>query len=343
MSALQSLQKCDHLWQKFGELQLSLFDTRLNEGYVISLVLVLCLYSRLPMVVCVLLARVSYVYAECFLGGVKSKELILYLWRRTLSPRRKNALMNSNLHMIIAPELGLQLSLPHLSARELTIVACVCGSLEVAASRDVLWKALWRKRYDSILWSVPELLRSVDTGKSNLANPMVSLRVCLKELQMPPCWWISEPRKSYLDQVVSFQEQLGPQKRWKAFYFAFGSHWPKWAVSDHNHERDCWLVIRGTVFDMTNFDDHPGRREPFMKYAGLDATEAFEAMGHSYSEKTGAFGAELIVPELQLPREGNILRPAWLLQQESVPTWKDFLFRLVFFDVHCKLSYHDFW
>merc|ERR1712113_1226225 len=107
---------------------------------------------------------------------------------------------------------------------------------------------------------------------------------------------------------------LGPQKKWKAFYFAFGMHWPKMAVASHKTEDDCWLVIHGTVFDMTDFNHHPGRREPFMKYAGLDATDAFEAMCHSWSSKTGEYGSEFIVRKLHLPREGSILRPGWLLQ-----------------------------
>merc|ERR1712107_796683 len=120
-------------------------------------------------------------------------------------------------------------------------------------------------------------------------------------------------------------------------------HWPKWAVADHNQDEDCWLVIRGIVYDMTHYDSHPGRREPFMKFAGLDATEAFEAMCHSWCEDGHDFGSEFIVRDLQLPREGNILRPSWILNQETVSPVAKWLGNLLLINVHSKLSYHDFW
>lgn len=268
--------------------------------------------------------------------------LLMCLWLNPFSQKSKQKLAGKDSTKTVS-ELALVLALPHLAARDLANVSCACRVLDEAASHDVLWKVLWRRRYGCILQRMPDLLRNVDSGDEKIQHPMAALRLCLRDLRMPPCWWVSEPPRSYLDQVVSFEQRLGPQKQWKSFYFAFGMHWPKWAVAEHKHQRDCWLVIHGVVFDMTNFDFHPGRREPFMKYAGLDATDAFEAMRHSWSEKMGEFGAALIVRELQLPREGSILRPSWLLRQEAVPAWKDFLFRLVFFDVHRKLSYHDFW
>jgi hypothetical protein len=267
--------------------------------------------------------------------------LLAYLLKRA-SPRKIQQKLcekqDSNVH-----ELGLVLSLTHCNARELTVASCACRGLEKAASNDSLWKALWRSRYDRILWSVPEVLRSIDHETDDLHDPMAEMCMCLQELRTPPCWWVGEQPQSYLEQVMCFQDQLGPRKRWKVFYFAFGAHWPKWAVAEHNTAQDCWLVIHGTVFNMTEFDSHPGRREPFLKYAGLDATDAFEAMRHSWSAKMGEFGDEFIVRDLQLPRDGSIIRPFWLLQQEAVPTWKDMLFRLLLFDTHRKLSYHDFW
>ena len=47
-------------------------------------------------------------------------------------------------------------------------------------------------------------------------------------------------------------------------------------VRGHNQASDCWLIISGTVYDLTQFaDDHPGGAELIHQYAGRDATSAF--------------------------------------------------------------------
>lgn len=48
-------------------------------------------------------------------------------------------------------------------------------------------------------------------------------------------------------------------------------------VAKHNTEKDCWVVVKNIVMDVTNFlSDHPGGIDPVVKLAGKDATEAFE-------------------------------------------------------------------
>lgn len=50
----------------------------------------------------------------------------------------------------------------------------------------------------------------------------------------------------------------------------------------HNKEEDCWLVISGKVYDVTEFlDEHPGGFDIVLAATGKDATEDFEEIGHS--------------------------------------------------------------
>lgn len=48
-------------------------------------------------------------------------------------------------------------------------------------------------------------------------------------------------------------------------------------VAKHNHDRDCWVVIHGKAYDVTEFkEDHPGGSSIILKWAGKDATETYE-------------------------------------------------------------------
>jgi cytochrome b involved in lipid metabolism len=47
-------------------------------------------------------------------------------------------------------------------------------------------------------------------------------------------------------------------------------------VAKHNTAEDCWVVLNGQAYDMTDFmEDHPGGAGIIMKYAGRDASRAF--------------------------------------------------------------------
>ncbi|XXG79708.1 hypothetical protein AAC387_Pa09g0723 [Persea americana] len=55
-------------------------------------------------------------------------------------------------------------------------------------------------------------------------------------------------------------------------------------VSKHNNNKDCWLIIKGKVYDVTKFlEDHPGGDEVLLSATGKDATDDFEDAGHSTS------------------------------------------------------------
>ncbi|XAR58722.1 hypothetical protein NMG60_11014221 [Bertholletia excelsa] len=57
-------------------------------------------------------------------------------------------------------------------------------------------------------------------------------------------------------------------------------------ASQHNSAKDCWLVIRGKVYDVTKFlEDHPGGDDVLISSTGKDATDDFEDVGHSSSAR----------------------------------------------------------
>ena len=50
-------------------------------------------------------------------------------------------------------------------------------------------------------------------------------------------------------------------------------------VSRHNTEKDCWVILNDTVYNLTEFlPDHPGGKKAILVYAGKDATEEFEML-----------------------------------------------------------------
>ncbi|KAJ9056648.1 Cytochrome b5, variant 2 [Entomophthora muscae] len=53
-------------------------------------------------------------------------------------------------------------------------------------------------------------------------------------------------------------------------------------VSSHKTSDSLWMIIEGSVYDITKFiSDHPGGEEVLLELGGLDGTEAFEDIGHS--------------------------------------------------------------
>jgi len=53
-------------------------------------------------------------------------------------------------------------------------------------------------------------------------------------------------------------------------------------VAEHNTKRDIYVVIHDDIYDASKFiDEHPGGEEVLLDVAGMDATEAFEDVGHS--------------------------------------------------------------
>ncbi|KAH8113974.1 FMN-dependent dehydrogenase-domain-containing protein [Phellopilus nigrolimitatus] len=48
-------------------------------------------------------------------------------------------------------------------------------------------------------------------------------------------------------------------------------------IAQHNSSKSCWVIIQNKVYDVTDFlSEHPGGAKVILKYAGKDATAAYE-------------------------------------------------------------------
>lgn len=53
--------------------------------------------------------------------------------------------------------------------------------------------------------------------------------------------------------------------------------WSGGEVGKHSTESDCWVIIHGRAYDVTDFKaEHPGGSSIIMKFAGKDATETYD-------------------------------------------------------------------
>lgn len=77
-------------------------------------------------------------------------------------------------------------------------------------------------------------------------------------------------------------------------------------ISSHNKEEDCWIVVDGVVWDITGFaPEHPGGPAIIYKYAGRDASQAYNEIhapsiikdGLSSSARKGTLDTATITPE----------------------------------------------
>jgi cytochrome b involved in lipid metabolism len=208
-----------------------------------------------------------------------------------------------------------------LTARDVTRLACVSTSVRTVAMQDTVWKIVWYCKFAKVLHLTPVAIQELAGQTAGPQDPVQVLHRCLAPLRVAPSTWAgpaqpTRPEDHYADQLLRFHRARQGLHPWRTFHFFFGLHWQKWEIERHRSAADQWLVIHRTVFDVTHFDCHPGLREPFERFAGLDATEAFEAMQHGYSEKSIA-ASGMVVAAMSLPREGGLsaLRPTWLVAQ----------------------------
>lgn len=72
-------------------------------------------------------------------------------------------------------------------------------------------------------------------------------------------------------------------------------------LAKHNKSNDCWVVIRGSVYDVTSYlDEHPGGADLILNYCGEDATTAYNTKGGEgrHSTKADALLADFKLGQL---------------------------------------------
>ncbi|MBW7959892.1 hypothetical protein B6D29_01240 [Microgenomates bacterium UTCPR1] len=74
-----------------------------------------------------------------------------------------------------------------------------------------------------------------------------------------------------LDNTINNSEMSGGSFKANRKEFASGE------ISKHNSKEDCWLIIDGSVYNVTEFIDiHPGGAEKLIALCGQDASLGFE-------------------------------------------------------------------
>ena len=102
-------------------------------------------------------------------------------------------------------------------------------------------------------------------------------------------------------------------------------------VASHADNSSLWIILNDKVYDVTKFMlEHPGGEEVLLQWAGQDATDSFNDVGHSADAR--AMTNDYMIGELANKRE-EAVQPegTYVEKQESwyeiltSPTWSNFL------------------
>ncbi len=110
-------------------------------------------------------------------------------------------------------------------------------------------------------------------------------------------------------------------------------------VSRHDNVNDCWLIISGGVYDVTNYlSQHPGGRSIILPFCGKDATQAFNTKAGQGSHssfavnelalfKIGDLGSTTTVDTIQQTQQNIEALPAQPAGEDGGPEdeseWED--------------------
>lgn len=97
------------------------------------------------------------------------------------------------------------------------------------------------------------------------------------EAELSPLVTKSEPAPSLSPPKQTKTQEL---KSKDAEEFSIPSkEFTKLEIAKHNTGKDCWVIVKDVVLDVTNFlSSHPGGEQSIINFAGKDATEVFEML-----------------------------------------------------------------
>lgn len=85
-------------------------------------------------------------------------------------------------------------------------------------------------------------------------------------------------------------------------------------VAKHKSASDIWMIYNGKVYDVSKFlEEHPGGEEVMLEQAGIDATQAFNEIGHSPDAE--ALLEKMLIGELDASAE----KPAEAKKEAKAP------------------------
>jgi len=88
-------------------------------------------------------------------------------------------------------------------------------------------------------------------------------------------------------------------------------------IAKHNTANDCWLLIRGKVYDVTSYlPYHPGGPQTIIQYCGQDATNAFATQDKG---KPHSPNAESLLASYYIGSLGGQAQPAQNLPATNIP------------------------
>lgn len=87
-------------------------------------------------------------------------------------------------------------------------------------------------------------------------------------------------------------------------------------IARHSTANDCWMVIGGSVYDLSSFTNHPGG-STYVPYCGTDATVAFNTKGGTGSSHSGI--AVSMLPQFLMGTLGQAVQMQNQTQPAPIP------------------------